>query len=91
MRPMVSVIVPVFNAGDHLHRCLESITTQTYPDLETVVVDDGSTDGSRNLIAEWELPYRNPLGIVYDNGAYARVMDAACRLGDWTGFPARAD
>lgn len=52
MRLLVSVIVPVFNAERHLIRCLESITSQTYQDLEVLVIDDGSSDGSRNLIAE---------------------------------------
>ena len=43
----------------------------------------------RNLIAPHELPYRNPIGIAYDNGAYERAMDDALLLGDWAGFPAR--
>ena len=43
----------------------------------------------RNLIAPTELPYRNALGVTYDNGEYAGVMDDALRLGDWAGFPAR--
>ncbi len=43
----------------------------------------------RNLVAPSELPYRNALGVTYDNGEYARVMDDALRLGDWAGFPAR--
>ena len=43
----------------------------------------------RNLVAPAELPYRNAVGVVYDNGEYARVMDDALKLGDWAGFPAR--
>ena len=43
----------------------------------------------RNLIAPHELPYRNALGVTYDNGEYAGVMNDALRLGDWAGFPAR--
>jgi carbon-monoxide dehydrogenase large subunit len=43
----------------------------------------------RNLIPEASLPYRNPFGMVYDSGAYHKVMETALRLGDWTGFPAR--
>lgn len=45
-KELVSVIVPVYNVKDFLGECLESIIAQTYANLEIVVVDDGSTDGS---------------------------------------------
>ena len=38
---MISVIVPVFNTEKYLHKCLNSIVSQTYKDLEIIVVDDG--------------------------------------------------
>ena len=43
---MISIIVPVYNTKAYLHRCVESILAQTYPDYEVLLVDDGSTDGS---------------------------------------------
>ena len=43
----------------------------------------------RNLIQPAEMPYTNAVGITYDNGEYARGMDAALRLADWSGFPER--
>ena len=43
----------------------------------------------RNLVSEAELPYKNPLGMVYDSGAYHAVMERALALGDWNGFPER--
>ncbi len=43
----------------------------------------------RNLVRPDELPYRNPIGCAYDSGEYERAMDAALRLSDWAGFPAR--
>ena len=43
---MVSVIIPVYNAERSLRRCLDSFANQTYKDLDIIVVDDGSTDGS---------------------------------------------
>ena len=44
--PLVSVIVPVYNVEDYLPRCLSAISEQTYHNLEIILVDDGSTDGS---------------------------------------------
>lgn len=46
---MVSVIVPVYNAGQTLPRCLESIRQQTYRDFEVILVNDGSTDNSLSI------------------------------------------
>lgn len=45
----VSVIVPVYNCIDELSRCVKSIVSQTYSELEIILVDDGSTDGSSAL------------------------------------------
>ena len=47
---LVSVIVPVFNGAQHLGACLDSIRNQTYPVLEIVVVDDGSTDATPEIL-----------------------------------------
>ena len=46
---MISVIVPVYNVIEYLPRCVESIRKQTYPNLEIILVDDGSTDNSGAL------------------------------------------
>ena len=46
---MISVIVPVYNVEEYLEECLESIRKQTYKDIEVILVNDGSTDGSREI------------------------------------------
>jgi carbon-monoxide dehydrogenase large subunit len=43
----------------------------------------------RNLVTQKELPYKNPFGVEYDNGDYIGAIDAALKLGDWTGFKSR--
>lgn len=50
----VSVIVPVYNSEKYLKRCLDSIILQTYENLEIIIVNDGSTDGSANIIKEYK-------------------------------------
>ena len=44
---LISVLVPVYDTGSWLQNCLESIAAQTYRNLEVILVDDGSADGSR--------------------------------------------
>lgn len=52
-RPLVSVIVPVYNASDYLTATLRSFKGQSYGNVEWVLVDDGSTDDSAQVCAEW--------------------------------------
>lgn len=52
-RPIVSVVVPVYNTESYLDRCISSITAQTYPTLEILLIDDGSSDGSAAICDSW--------------------------------------
>ena len=45
--PKISVIVPIYNAEKHLNRCVSSILSQTFVDLELLLIDDGSRDNSK--------------------------------------------
>ncbi|MFF1696761.1 CDP-glycerol glycerophosphotransferase family protein [Streptomyces sp. NPDC058257] len=53
MQPRLSVVVPIYNVEEFLEECLESIAGQTMADLEAVLVDDGSTDGSPRIAREF--------------------------------------
>ncbi len=49
----VSVIVPVYNVEKYIRRCLDSLANQTLEEIEVIIVDDGSTDSSANIIKEY--------------------------------------
>jgi len=51
--PFVSVCIPVYNAGEYLRQCIDSVLAQTYTDFEILIVDDCSTDGSAEIIREY--------------------------------------
>ena len=50
---MISVIVPVYNAEEYLEECLESIKNQTYTNIEVILVNDGSSDGSKEICEQY--------------------------------------
>jgi glycosyltransferase involved in cell wall biosynthesis len=51
--PLISCIIPVFNGERYLGQSLDSILAQTYRPIEVIVIDDGSTDGTRQLVASY--------------------------------------
>ncbi len=53
INPLVSVVIPVYNGQSHISQCLGMIFNQSYKNLEVIVVDDGSTDGSVQLIQQF--------------------------------------
>lgn len=52
--PLISVIVPVYNAGKYLDVCIKSLVLQTYKNLELIFVNDGSLDNSLKILKKWE-------------------------------------
>ncbi|MBQ1358691.1 MAG: glycosyltransferase family 2 protein [Oscillospiraceae bacterium] len=55
MKTLVSLIVPVYNVEGYIDQCLQSISAQTYPEIEIILINDGSTDGSLQKCNEWKL------------------------------------
>lgn len=50
----VSVIIPIYNAAQYLHKCLKSVISQTYKNLDIILIDDGSLDDSYNIAKEYQ-------------------------------------
>lgn len=71
-QPKVSIIVPCYNSEAFLAETLQSCINQLYPNIEVVVVDDGSTDGSLQIARQWEARYTNI-------HVYAQPNSGACR------------
>lgn len=88
--PKVSVLMPVYNAGQYIARAIESILWQSYRDWELILINDGSTDDSESIICQYEderifyLKNEKNLGLIktlnkgidYCHGEYIARMDA---------------
>lgn len=75
-RPLITVIIPVYNAEKYLKECLESVFSQTWPCLEVILVDDGSTDLSRQIIEKAQQEHSNVKAIMQKNGGVGRARNA---------------
>lgn len=85
---MVSVIVPVYNVKPYLDKCLKSILKQSYKNIEIILVDDGSTDGSEKLCDEYAHNYDNIKVVHKKNGGLsdARNIGLQHALGQYVMF-----
>lgn len=57
MKPIISIIIPIYNQASKIGDCLQSILKQTYSDWEVIVVNDGSTDSIDEVIASWKVKF----------------------------------
>lgn len=89
--PMLSVVMPVYNAGERLHKAIASVLNQAYQNFELILVDDGSTDGSEIVCDEYAardsrvivkhvanggVSSARNFGISVSNGKYIAFIDA---------------
>ena len=83
--PLVSVIVPAYNASAYIEAAIGSVLAQNYPSLEVIVVDDGSRDGTPDLARRFGEPVRV---IEQNNAGPAAARNRAVKLarGDWLAF-----
>jgi len=88
--PLVSIVIPLDNGEKYLAECLDSVFAQTYPNWELVIINDGSSDGTENVILRYQdkrikyLPNHTNKGIIFSlnrglqesNGVYIARLDA---------------
>ena len=86
--PLLSIIVPVYNILEYLPRCVHSITAQTYTNLEILLVDDGSTDGTGELCDSLAKEDERIRVLHKENGgsSSARNLAIAQAKGEYFGF-----
>ncbi|SDX58500.1 glycosyltransferase family 2 protein [Salimicrobium album] len=89
-QPLVTVFIPMFNAEKYIQDTLESILNQSYKNLEVLVVDDGSSDRSVEIVKSYTdnrirvvvneenkgIPYTRNVGLSLSSGKYMAIMDA---------------
>ena len=73
----ISIIVPIYNVKDYLEQCVDSILNQTLKELEIILVDDGSTDGSEEMCDKYAQKDSRIKVIHKENGGfYERIIGA---------------
>ena len=85
---LVSVIIPAYNIEDYIGRCLDSIISQTYKNLEIIVVDDGSRDHTGEILDNYAKKDRRIKVIHKENGGVSSARNKGIEVaeGDYIGF-----
>jgi glycosyltransferase involved in cell wall biosynthesis len=78
--PFVSVVMPVYNAGDFLHKSIESILSQSYRDFEFIIINDGSTDGSWEVIESYAKKDDRVVAVNQRNSGVAKTANLAASM-----------
>ncbi len=79
MDKLVSIIVPVYNVESYLERCVRSLVNQTYLNIEIILVDDGSKDGSGRLCDQFSEQYTNVFSYHKENGGLSDARNYGLR------------
>lgn len=86
--PLISIIVPVYNTGEFLSQCIESLINQTYRNLEIILINDGSTDNSLTICELFEKTDSRVLVINQNNQGVSQARNNGIKKakGDYIGF-----
>ena len=80
MKPLISIIIPVYDVEKFLCRCLDSVINQTYGNLEIILIDDGSTDGSGKICDEYALKDRRIKVVHQKNKGVSAARNQGLRM-----------
>ena len=78
-KPLISVVVPVYNVAKYLKKSIESIVNQTYTNLEIILVDDGSKDESGDICEDYSLKDSRIIVIHKPNGGLSDARNAGIK------------
>lgn len=76
-KPIISIILPVYNTSPYLEECLNSIQSQSFKDYELICIDDGSSDNSYEILKKYENIIENCKVIYQDNQGVAKARNVA--------------
>lgn len=85
---LISIIVPAYNIESYIGRCIESITNQVHKKIEIIIVNDGSTDRTGEIIEQYAMRDQRIIPIYKENGGVssARLTGIRRALGEYIGF-----
>jgi len=89
MNNTISVIIPTYNLSAYLKEALDSVINQTYKNTEIIVVDDGSTDDTGDIVTDYAARHPNKIRYIYQNNrgvAAARNVGITSASGDMIAF-----
>ena len=85
----VSIIVPAYNAGQYIGKCIDSLVCQTYRNIEIILVDDGSADATGEIIEEYRQRYQRVIQVIHSEHhgvTTARLLGVRKADGEYLAF-----
>jgi glycosyltransferase involved in cell wall biosynthesis len=88
-KPLISVVIPVFNRENLIKKAIESVLCQTYSNYELIIVDDGSRDNTKKILRQYQITYPHIIKVIYSRNkgvSCARNIGIAKARGEYLAF-----
>lgn len=87
-KPIVSILIPVYNVENYLEKCLDSVISQTMNNIEIICVNDGSTDHSGEILEKYQKKDKRIIVVNKENGGLPSARNAGMEIarGKYIGF-----